>query len=290
MAYARAIRTRKSNVARRPRTGSRYKKRSASTYQARFNYSKRRYKKNKSIARMLSKFSETKYKSILAVNEQAPVAIQVGAQAYMSKYVLGGQVSAWSDMTDLGGMDLTQGAATGNRIGDYIFLKKTHLNIQIDARVSNDSSNHPLEFRMIVAKARRQATPAGITRTPQATLFLDEEADDFGDSTAGKNGTDLMVQPLNKRHWTILKDYKFRMSNPLDPTATSNSYSGYYPCMKRFSIDLPHYVKAHFDNSNTPTNYDFHYAVIIYARSLDKDTKADGWEVNIRGNTQYVDN
>ncbi len=257
----------------------------------RFSFSKSRYYKNRQIASTLSKFSETKYKQLVKVDEQAPVAIQVGALAHMAKFVIGTTPSGWTDFTALGGMTFTQGTATGNRIGDYIYVKKNHLNIQIDMKVADDSNNHPIEFRMIVCKARRAATPVGVSRTPQASLFLDTEADDFGDGTGGINGTDLIVQPLNKRHWFIHKDYKFRMSNTLNPaTVGGNSYSGYYPCMKRFSIDLPHYIKAHFDNSDTPTNYDYHWAVVIYARSLDKDTKADNWEVNMRGNTQYVDN
>lgn len=280
---------RKSTTVRRT-TRSNYKKKSPATYQARLNYSKRRYNANKSIANQLSLFSETKYKIMNGINEQLPVPIQSGALAHMAKFVVGGGPTGWTDLTDLGGMSFTQGSATSNRIGDYIYLKKSHLNIEIDTKISSDSNNHPTEFRMIVAKARRNASPAGTNRTPQSTLFLDEIANDFGDGTGGKNGTDLMVQPLNKRHWMILKDYKFKMSNPLDPTATTNSYTGMYPTMKRFSVNLPHYIKAHFDDSNQPTNYDFHYLVIIYARSQDKDTKADNWEVNIRGNTQYVDN
>jgi len=259
---------------------------------ARFGFSKNRYYKNRSIAATLDRFSETKYQGITPINQKAPKAIQTGAVAFMSKYVVGGSPTSWTDLEDLGGMTFTQGLATGNRIGDYIYLKKTHLNIQLDMKAVDDSSNVPTEFRMIVCKQRRAANPAGTTRTPQATLFLDQEANDIGDATAGINGTDLMVQPLNKRHWQIHKDIKFRMSNPLvTPTpTTSSSYSGFYPIMKRFSLDLPYYQKVHFDDSNQPTNIDFHYLVFFYARSLDRESRADNFEINIRGNTQYNDN
>jgi len=255
----------------------------------RFNYSKTRYNKNRSIASMLNKFSETKYQGIAEQNQVAPVPIQTGAVAYMSKYVVGGAPGGWTDLTNLEGMTFVQGLSTGNRIGDYIYLKKTHLNIQLDMKASDDSSNVPTEFRMIVCKQRRAANPAGTTRTPQQTLFLDQEALDVGDGTAGINGTDLMVQPLNKRHWQIFRDYKFRMSNPL-VTSQASAYSGYYPIMKRFSLDLPYYQKVHFDDSNQPTNLDYHYLVIFYARSLDRQSRADNFEINMRGNTQYNDN
>jgi hypothetical protein len=256
---------------------------------ARFGFSKSRYYKNRSIASLLNKFSETKYQGIISQNQVAPVPIQALALAHMAKFVIGGSPSGWTDLTNLGGMTFVQGVSTGNRIGDYIYLKKTHLNIQIDMKAAEDSSNVPTEFRMIVCKQRRAANPAGTTRAPQATLFLDQEALDIGDATSGVNGSDLMLQPLNKRHWQIHKDIKFRMSNPL-VTSQSSAYSGFYPIMRRFSLDLPYYQKCHFDDANQPTNIDYHYLVIFYARSLDRQSKADNWEINIRGNSQYVDN
>ncbi|MBA7548453.1 hypothetical protein ES705_40911 [subsurface metagenome] len=98
-----------------------------------------------------------------------------------------------------------------------------------------------------------------------------------------------MVQLTNKRHYTIVTDKKFMLSNPLNPTLGA-AYSGHYPCMKRMTLTMPHYIKAHYEDSNRPTNYDYHYGLFVYARSLDKDTKANNWEVNVRGTTTYVDN
>lgn len=260
---------------------------------ARFNYSKKRYYKNRGIANLLSKFSETKYKRVKQINEQQPAAIQAGALAHMTNFVLGGVPTAWgSDYTDIEGITITQGAAESNRVGDYTYLKKTRVSLEIDMKEPTGgvaNTTLPCEFRVIVFKSRRQAMPTGTSRAPQQSLFIDEICNDFGHQTAGINGTDLMLQPVNRRHFTIYKDMKFMLSNPLNPTLGA-AYSGHYPCMKRIYLDLPHYIKAHYENENFPTNYDYHYGIAVYARSLDKDTKADNWEVNIRGTTTYVDN
>lgn len=257
---------------------------------ARFNYSKRRYYKNRSIASLLSKFSETKYKAVKSVDEQTPVAIQTGALAHMVNFCLGGVPTAWgTDYTDIEGISIVQGTAESNRIGDYTYLKKTRISLEIDMKEPDSGNALPCEFRVIVFKSRRQAMPSGSVRAPQQSLFIDEICNDFGHTTAGKNGTDLMLQPVNKRHFVVLKDTKFMLSNPLNPTITA-AYTGFYPCMKRMYIDLPHYTKCHYEDDNKPTNYDYHYGISIYARSLDKDTRADNFEVNLRGTTTYVDN
>ena len=259
---------------------------------ARFNYSKRRYFNNRRISNLLSKFSETKYKAVRRIDEQTPTPIQTGALAHMVNFCLGGVPTSWgTDYTDIRGIELEQGVAESQRIGDYIYLKKTHITLEIDMKEpAQESQTHlPCEFRVILFKTRRQATPAGAIRAPQQSLFIDEINNDFGHTTAGKNGTDLMVQPLNKRHFTIYKDMKFMLSNPLNPTLSA-AYSGKYPVMKRIALNLPHYIKAHFEDADKPTNYDYHYGIAIYSRSLDKDVLADNYEVNLRGSTTYCDN
>lgn len=260
---------------------------------ARFNYSKRRYYNDRRISNMLSKFSETKYKACNKIDEKAPVAIQTGALAHMVCFVLGGSPTAWgSDWNDIGGINLNQGVAESQRIGDYTFLKKTRVTLDIDMKEPTGGTTNttlPNEFRVVVFKSRRQAMPTGSVRAPQTALFLDETCNDIGHATSGINGTDLIIQPINRRHFCVIKDQKFMLSNPLNPSLGA-AYSGHYPCMKRITVDLPHYVKAHYEDSNLPTNYDFHYGIAIYARSLDKDTKADNFEVNLRGTTTYCDN
>lgn len=237
----------------------------------------------------MSKIAETKLVQLTKYDELAPAAIQLGALAHMVNFVTGPVPTAWTGFTPLGGMVFPQGTDSNNRIGNYIYLRKSHLNLEIDTKqVASEEAALPTEFRVIVYRARRAVYPAGTTKDPAQSLFLDEVGNDFGHASSGTNGTDIMLQPVNRRLFTVAKDMKFCLSNPLS-TANATGYSGHYPCMKRMIIPLPFYKKAHFEGTDSPEDVDFHWAVSIYARSLDKDQKADNWEVNTRGNTQFSD-
>lgn len=254
----------------------------------RFNFSRKRYSINKRIAHQMSKMAETNLSAMTRVDEQAPSAIQLGALATQVGFVVGGIPAGWTGFNDLQGMAITQGVQAGQRIGDYVYMKKSHMTLEIDMKKMTDDATMPCEFRCIVFKARRAAYPAGTTKDPATSLFLDETGNDFGHASSGFNGTDLLRQPLNKRLYTIKHDYKFMLSNPLD-TVNQGSTSSYYPVFKRFQFNLPYWKKCHFESTSSPEDLDFHWSVMIYARSLDKDTKADNYEVNIRGNTQWND-
>lgn len=158
MIYARTIR-KKTNVARKPRTRTGYRKRrSPATYQARLNYSRKRYNNNKAIANMLSKFSETKYKSVTRIDEQAPVAIQTLALAHMANFVVGvAAPSTWTDFTAIDGMNINQGVTESQRIGSVVYLKKTRVAVEIDMKQPAGETNTtlPCEFRVVVFKTRR---------------------------------------------------------------------------------------------------------------------------------------
>lgn len=275
-----------------------YRRRTPTGKMMRFNVSRTRYKKAKAVSSLLRNVMETKLLGIIPVNEEAPAATLLGGLVYRTAHILGPTVpSAWgtagTDFTVLDGITTNPGTGPSDRIGQSVYFKKTTLTVQIDMTENADPTpSPPLEFRMIVAKARRPVMPSGVTRDPKNALFLTTVGDEFGHNTGGTDGTDLMVQPLNKRMFTIFCDKHFTMSNPLSPGAVGGIYSGYYPCMKRVRLDLPHYRKAEFQGAaaTTPEDYDFVYLMYIYARSLDKDQKASNWEVNIRGTTSYVDN
>ena len=149
---------------------------------------------------------------------------------------------------------------------------------------------------MIVFKARRAYSPAGVSYNPANTLFLKENGDPFGHATGSINGQDLMLQPLNKRNWSILKDQKFMLQPPVtltgssfNPATTAITTSSKYPNEKTFFLQLPHQVKAHFD-VNEPDDYDYRWCVAIYAHSITRDTISNYWEVNYRGTTSALDN
>lgn len=241
---------------------------------------------------MLDKFAENKLNGLTAIDEQAPAAIQVGALANQISLVLGDIPSGWSGFTNVDGVALSQGYGGGQYIGDYAYFCKTTMSLEIDMKKpvpGGAGPFPPLEFRMIVGKARRAVYPSGITKDPAKTLFLDEEGQEFGHASSGKNGTDLMRQPLNRRAYTITQDKRFTLG-PLLDTAAATGYTGQYPPMKRMIISLPHFKKVHINGTTSkPDDYDYHWFVVLYARSINKDEAASQWEINMRGTTSWKD-
>lgn len=234
-----------------------------------------------------SNFAETKFLPLAPANEATPAAIQVGAKAYFKGFVIGTRPSSWSSgPSDLGGISITKGVDANQRIGNYVYLKHTLVNLNIDMKLNTDVAP-PQEFRVIVFRQRREAMPAGVNPDPAGTLFLTEAGGSTGHVVGGINGTDLMLQPLNKEKWIIVRDQKFTLQKP---NHGQDSFgNGGYKNSKNFRISLGYRKKAHYESANLPTNVPYHYGIFIYARSLDKDHNASNWEVNLRGSTLYND-
>lgn len=262
---------------------------------ARLSGSRINYQVSKAVAKAMDKVSENKVRPLTNFNEAAPAAIQLGALAYSKSFTVGTIPSAWTGTTGLsalGGMDFPAGVGHEQRVGKYTYLQKTHFTMEIDMGIDLDY-NVPTEFRVICFKARRGNNPSGITNAFSNSLFISPAGQDFGHATAGITGSDLMMQPLNRKDWNIRSDKRFMLSNPLTNggSAISASYSGKYPCMKRLTFNLPYYSKVEIDNTtNAPADLDTNYVVVVYARSLAKDAFANKWEITTRGTTSFKDN
>lgn len=270
----------------------RYYKKSPGSQLARFNYSKYYLSKNQAINNRLNKFAENNLLSLLAQNEQVPIPIQTGAIATYWGGCVGSRPSQWdSSLKDIQGLSITQGDQAGQRHGNYVYLQKSTVSVTIESRQSGatvDPVQPPTEFRIVVAKQRRGTMPAGVSFNPATSLFLDTLGNKIGYQTSGVNGTDLMEQPLNKRDWMIHTDKRFILSNWV--TVNAGGYSGFYPCFKKFRFYLPYNKRTHYDNaSSLPDDIDYHYLIIVFARSLNKDTTANDWELNLRGSTSFKD-
>jgi len=256
---------------------------------------RKQYGVNRAMARMMTGFVENKLMPVNNVNESSGIPIQLGALAYYKGFVVGGVPSGWdSSLVNLAGTTIPNGTGDGERVGDYVYLQKTHLSIEIEAQTAYQSTV-PKEYRVIVVKSRQSVMPAGQTMHPQTSLFLNTAGETFGYSTGGINGTDLMLQPINKRNWSVYCDKSFHLSNPVanqvgNPTDTPFiNWTGQYPSAKRMVFDLPYYAKTHYSSANVPGDLDTHYLVYVFARSIGKDYTADDWEVNVRGTTTYKD-
>lgn len=302
-------------------TRTTYRRKTTFKRPARFAQSRKRYTMNRAISKQLNKFIETKYAPCAIVNENPPYACYSGSRSFMWAGTMGDLPTAWDQqMVTFGGIQLSQGdGGVGQRNGHSVYLKKTHATLEIDMRPITATQTPPglvkeaplVEFRVIVCKARRAVTPAGVIRQPQKTLFLNLQGqplpyDVSTDPSSGNaiDGTDFMVQPLNKRDWVIRRDTKFTMTSPLDYTnldvpadpgqVPHALYNGKYPSRKRMVFNLPYYKNTRYvtpvgTEQTFPVDIDYHWAVFVFARPIDKTATAQNWEVNWRGVTSYQD-
>jgi hypothetical protein len=237
------------------------------------------------VSKVVNSIAETKLIPIRPLVEAAPVAIAIGAIAYKYGMVIGDSIpSGWdSTMQTIGGTRIALGDTNENRNGAYVYLKKSHLNLEIDMNQGFET-NTLHEFRVLVFK-RRGTNPAGINYDPAYTIFLGENGKSFGPSTGSRNGTDLMVGMKNQREWVFWRDQKFTLSPTLtvpQGTETAIGFNSKYQSKKRFKIALPYFAKTKYgDVTDQPTDIDTRYGIYIFARSISKDQPANRWEVNM---------
>lgn len=257
----------------------------------RFRTGKVSYRKNIRMAR-LSPMAERKLSPFTDQNEVASVPIAVGAQAYKYTVVLGNAApSTWGGFNPLAGFNFPAGTGLNQRDGRYMWLDKSTINMSVHMN-PDTALGAPVQFRMVIFRARRVTTPTGVSYDPNLRLFLKPNGDGFGAGTAGTTFNDLYLQPTNKRDWIIIRDQRFTLSPLLRPSTTETAaWQGKYANFKMVRINLPHKIKSSFSNaSNEPDDYDFHYGIAIYAGRIGRDQNADDWEVNLRGTTSALDN
>jgi len=248
------------------------------------------YRKRRTFGRTLNSLGETKLRPCDDLSEVAPVPIQVGAQAQFFACNMGPS-SLFTNSKRLQGIQISQGTAFNERIGNYIYYKKTHLTMRIEMNAK--SSNPPIQFRLIMYKVRRAVTPSGITPVFSSSGYLNTNGDSFGHASTGITGLDLIMQPLNKRDWVIYKDTKFILQpyNDQEGTGPALVYN-HYPAYKQFQFNMPYYKKAHFPGNSaiTPDDLNFSYGIVVYAHTLGRSGFIpDSWEVTTRGTTSFCD-
>ena len=283
-------------------------------YKKRVRINKRKPRTTKPVARKLktaTKMLEQKYCPINRISEQAPSAIQTGAQVYYINALLGPSVPPnWNGtFTPIGGLAIQQGDGVNSRDGNMVYLQNTRMSFILDMQQSGSAQpasqiKYPIMFRMIVFKSKLKYL-AGGTSDPGYSLFLNEVDAAVGAQNAGITGMDIMTFKPNRRNFTVLKDTRFTLSPHVitsvnaAPAAgnipgTSNTlyYSqatANYPTHKEIDITLPHNKKVHYDSQNNPDNYNGAWCVAFYARSQGQDDNANSWELSMRAATKFKD-
>lgn len=263
------------------------------SYPTRLTGSRINYVVAKQVNRAMSRVSENKINPFTKINELNPTPIQLGAVAHTLQFMIGDIPSIWTGTRGLNTITpfaFPQGDGQSNRDGDSIYLNKSVYTMELDMNQLLPG-RQVTQFRVVCFKALRADTPQGIAHAYKDNLFLDTNGSYFGHETPGINGTDLMVQPINKKYWNVLHDQSFTMSPVSDNATTYNS--SYYGSHRTMRFNIPWYKKVSFENPSfpdTPDNIDFRWVCAIFARPVGKDGNADSWEANIRGLTTFKDN
>lgn len=246
--------------------------------------------------RNYKKISYTEKKILGLTNrlEVSPSPIQTLNLTYVKAFVLGDNVPVgWNTtgLSTLSGVATQRGDNVFNRDGKFIKLLKTHIQASIDMS-TGQGPPVPYQFRVMVVRQRKG--DRFITTDWGSQLLLDTNGNTVGHTTGGITGFQIMNFPINKRDWTVYRDYKFMLS-PTSSDSTSHTSDNKYPSMKEIVLDLKHNCRAHYpDPAGTnplvePDNYNFRYLMIVYARALQQDATADRFEMNVIGTTSFTD-
>lgn len=200
-----------------------------------------------------------------------------------------------SNFNGLAGFQWPQGTGPTQRIGRYLYLKHTTMQMRL-AMLNTVSNATPTQFRVIVYKAKRNAAAGTGGGNPNEDLFLNNEGRALGINNLGiveSKSFEYMNMLVNKRNYTIVSDTKCILqpstiavqgANPVGVISTA------YPPEKTFSLKLTHNSKTAFSNFNAPLDLNYQYCVSVIAAPLGQvDTRADDWRISFRGTVSCMD-
>jgi len=249
--------------------------------------SKSKYYKNKQITRAISQVAETKYISMNSPDDVAPNLVTALDTARVF-FRTGPQVSGETNMTQMAGFEVGQGTQNTQRVGDFIYLKKSHVSFQLDTIAAERVI--PMEFRFIMFKRRRNNNLVANLPNVEKELFLDTSGKAWGEAVTGYRAQDIFLQPVNKKSFIVYKDFKFKLSNAHEEGAVDGSQTtSNYPTTRTIVCDCPHYKKTHYDNgTSNPDDYDANWYFVVYARPIGYGGASPiHWEISARGITTF---
>jgi hypothetical protein len=262
---------------------------SKTKYPPRFRQGWNSYKTTKAVSKVIRNMAELKLSPLASQNQTSPV--NLGTTLCSSVNLITGNTTPSTytgTWRDIDGFQWPQGDQITQRIGKYIYLKKTSLTMSIDM-TSPSSTSAPVSFRVIVYKHRRSMDPVGVSPNPSTSLFIDVEGQTYGLLSAARNGNDYKLGMLNKRNFHILKDQQFILQATKD-TATASS-NGRYACSRQMRLQFGHSRKCTIGALGEPTDYDYRYGIIVLGIPQDivAGEQANDFTVSLRGTTSAYD-
>lgn len=249
---------------------------------SRVRVSKSRYTLNRAIAKQLNNMTENKfqgYNGDCLMPQEKPSGQQPLSYIFLNT---GQQLPSAGPFQPMDLYKFPQGDTGNERNGSYMFIKKSHLKMEIQMLPKTEQDvrglNSTTEFRLMIVKANRKFNKLGQSPVAGSSLFLDTQNNQFGFGVAGIPSTASTFlnqkQPINKRKWLVYKDTSFTLTPPAqeildnaNPTQFGyNTSNSKYPVKKFISCDLPIFKKCHFeDSTDVPSNVDTQWLIILQA-------------------------
>jgi len=271
----------------------------------RFPSGKANYEQTRKVSKMIENISETKLQPLTEYNSQGPSPIEVApttGPCYFTNYCLGTAPAAWvgpsgsAAFKNLDGFNWPQGTAANQRVGRYLYLKRTTLQLRIS--MMGISRTGATKFRVIVYKEKRNKYNVAGGGNPCDNLFIDHNGDTRGINNVAPVNSRIMnfsTWLLNRRNYHVVKDFKFSLapeqqlvSGSTDP---ANINQGMLKSDKVMQFKLGHYQKTEFDASGDPTDSLYRYCVSIISMSTTNTTVGhNAYASDVRGTVSVVDN
>ena len=249
---------------------------------SRLRVSRTRAVVNKQISKALNNYGETKFRGYTE-SCGAIVPKPAGSQPINYFFYNTGETLTQAGNNMFTPMNLYQfpkGDNATERNGDYMYLKKTHLKIELQMLPFRSSDlligqSSTTAFRVMIVKANRKYNKLGNSPIAADSLFLTTENDQVGFGSTTLSTFANMRQPINKRKWLVYKDTHFTLSTPSQEYQDTsipadvqaiNTANQKYPVNKLMNIDLPVYKKTHWpSDGDTPDSVDTQWLLIIQA-------------------------
>jgi len=267
---------------------------------------------NRVVSKVISKIGETKIQPTIPYFHQSPVRINSSPTfnnpTYVQGYVLGNKPASWSSgltlgglqYLDLGSFDFAKGSDADQRNGDYMYAKRSTLNLNVMMR-ANDAGLKvalPYRFRVITFRPKTSVKTPGSPSDPTTDLFIDTNGSSFGHGTSTSIGFMKLWQGiLNRKDYSILSDKKFMLTAPGSKTKNDPGFDSHHvnltgPHSKDYLMRIPYQKKVKYDNAtNQPEDLNMATGILVYAQAVgDHKADSDLFETSIQGVSSFLDN
>lgn len=266
---------------------------------------------NRTVAKVMGKISENKVNEITRVIHGLPGPINSSITytnpTYVAGYCTGNKPAGWSSglvsganqYLDLDGFTFPQGTGAAERIGDYMYAKRTtlQLNIMMLNNIDINRIASAYRFRLVLFRPKTRVRTPNNPADPTTDLFISTTGESFGHGTSTSvEFNDLWQGILNKKDYSILKDSKFMLNCPAsqmsnDPGQVKRMVPLGGAVSKDFLFRIPYNKKLKFDNvSNRPEDLNQATGLLIFAQAVgDHKQNSEQFEVNLQGLTSFLD-